>query len=122
MYAERYVIPVTTASDGSATVYSPVFTGAIKTLRYVKTDFADGVDFTITLEGTGEGVWAESNVNAAKTVAPRQPIHDLVGVASLYAALGEGVETEIIAVKDRLKIIIAQGGNAKTGAFHLTAG
>lgn len=122
MFAERFVIPVTTASDGSATVYSPVFTGAIKTLRYVKTDFADGVDFTITLEGTGETVWTETNVNAAKTVAPRIATHDNAGAASLYAAGGEPVETEIIAVKDRLKIIIAAGGDTKTGAFHLTVG
>ncbi|PKN93013.1 MAG: hypothetical protein CVU44_11315 [Chloroflexi bacterium HGW-Chloroflexi-6] len=121
-YAERHVVPVTTAADGSATAYSPVLTGPVSAIHYIKTDFADGVDFTITSEATGQGLWTETNVNAAKVVAPRQPTHDQAGVASLYAAGGEPVEDKICLANDRVKIVIASGGNAKSGAFHIVIG
>lgn len=122
MYAERHVVTVTTDASGDATVYSPVVTGPIRTIRYVKTDFTDGVDFTVTLEATGESVWAESNVNASATRAPRQATHGVTGVASLFAAAGTAVEDLIVAARDRVKIVVAQGGNAKTGAVHIVVG
>ncbi len=118
-YAERHEVAVTTAANGSATVYTPVVTGKVSQTRSVKTDFADGVDFTITSEATGETVWTESNVNASKTVAPRQPLHSTAGVASLYAAAGEPVEGYIALSNDRVKIVIASGGDTKTGTFHV---
>lgn len=118
-YVERHTVAVTTDGDGNATAYSPVITGKISQVRYVKTDFANGVDFDITLEATGETVWDEDNVNANKTVAPRQATHDTAGVASLYAAGGEPVEDKIAVAKDRVKIVVAQGGATKTGTFHI---
>jgi hypothetical protein len=120
MYGERYVVSLTTAADGSATGYTPAITGAIQTIRYVKTDFADGVGFTVTLESTGETVWAESAVNASATRAPRQATHSTAGAASLYAAGGTAITDKIIAVRDRVKVVIASGGNVKTGAVHVT--
>jgi hypothetical protein len=118
-YAERHVVSVTTAADGSATAYSPVVTGKISTVRYVKTNFADGVDFTITLEATGETVWAEENVNASTSRAPRQATHTTAGVAALYAAGGSAVLDKIAVANDRIKIVIASGGNVTSGAFHI---
>lgn len=118
-YATRQTIAVTTAADGSATAYSEVFTGKISQIRYVKTDFAAGVDFTITLEATSETVWTQLNVDATATVAPRQATHSTDGVAALYAAAGSAVNDKIAAANDRLKIVIASGGNAKTGTFYL---
>lgn len=118
-YVQRLVVSVTTEADGTATAYSEVITGKLSAIHYVKTDFADGVDFAITSEATGQSLWTESNVNAAKVVAPRQATHDTSGVASLYAAAGEPVEAPICLANDRVKIVIAQGGNAKSGAFHL---
>lgn len=119
MYIRRIVIPVTTAADGSATVYSDVVSGEIRAIHYLKTDFADGVDFAITLETTGQNVWTESNVNAAAVRAPRMATHGVDGVASLFAAGGLGVQAPIPVADERIKIVIAQGGNAKTGAFHI---
>lgn len=116
---QRYAIEVTTDGAGAATAYSPTITGKISQIRYVKNDFDNGVDFTITLEATGETVWAESNVNASATRAPRQATHGTDGVAALYAAAGSAVLDKIAAYEDRLKIVIAQGGATKTGTFHL---
>lgn len=116
-YAQAHTVSVTTAADGSATVYTPVVTGSVSTIIYTKTDFAAGVDFTITTEATAQNVWVESDVNASKTIAPRQATHDTVGAASLYAAAGEPVEGRIYAVNERIKIVLASGGNVKTGQF-----
>lgn len=118
-YAERHTVTVTTAADGSATAYSPVITGKLSQIRYVKTDFAVGVDFTITSEATGETLWTEANVDASTTRAPRQATHGTDGVAALYAAAGTAVNDKIALAKDRVKIVIANGGNAATGTFHI---
>lgn len=118
-HAERHVVAVTTAADGTATAYSPVLTGKLSQIRYVKTDFATGVDFTITAEATGETLWTQSDVNASATVAPRQATHTTAGVAALYAAGGSAVLDKITLANDRVKIVIGSGGNAKTGAFHI---
>lgn len=113
----RYAIAVTTASDGSATAYSPYLSGYIQDIQYVKTDFADGVDFTITAEAYGRTLWAENDVNAAAIRAPRQPTYTTAGVASLYASGGTAVNDKIALSRDRVKVVIASGGATKTGTF-----
>lgn len=119
MYAERHVVPVTTDADGAAVAYSPVVTGRISAIHYIKTDFANGVDFTIIAEATGETLWTESNVDAAAVKAPRQATHSTAGVAALYAGGGSAVLDKIALAKDRVKITIANGGDTKSGAFHI---
>lgn len=120
MTIRRFEVDVTTAADGSATAYSPYLSGYINDIQYVKTDFADGVDFTITAEASGRTLWAESDVNAAAVRAPRQPTHTTAGVASLYASGGTAVNDKIALGRDRVKIVIASGGNVKTGSFVIT--
>ena len=70
MYAERKSVTLMTAADGTVTGFIDVQSGRIHTLIYTKDDFANGVDFTITADATGEGIWTENDVNASKTVAP----------------------------------------------------
>jgi len=118
----RIKLTVTTASDGTVTAYSPRVAGKVHSLHYVKdatNAYADGVDFTITAEATGETVWTESNVNASAVRYPRAATHSTVGVASLYAAGGTAVQDKVALASDRIKIAIAQGGSAKVGAFHI---
>lgn len=118
-YAQRLTVPVTTATDGSATVYSDPAMGKVSQIRYVKTDFADGSSITVTNETTGETIWAESNVNASATRTPRQPTHSTAGVAALYAAAGSAVNDKIAVAGDRIKIVIASGGNTKSATFYI---
>lgn len=123
MYVERHAITPVTDASGAATSYSTEVTGRIISVQYVKAgsgNYADGVDFTITTETTARDVWVQSNVNASAVVAPRQPTHDTAGAASLYAAAGEPVEDHIYVARERIKFVIAQGGDTKTGTFYLT--
>ncbi len=115
----RFRVTVTTAADGSATAYTPRFSGEVHSITYEKTDFANGVDFNITVDATGETIWAENDVNATATRAPRQPTHSTAGVASLYAAAGTAVQARVAVGNDKVKIVIASGGNVKTGTFHI---
>jgi len=119
MTIRRFVVPVTTAADGSATAYSPYLSGYLTQIVYAKTDYANGVDFTITAEATGETLWTESDVNASVSKSPRAATHSTAGVAALYAAAGTAVNDRIALARDRVKIVLAQGGNAKTGTFHI---
>lgn len=119
MAIRRFVVTVTTASDGSATAYTPYLSGYINAIEYIKADYTDGVDFTITAEATGETIWTEANVNAAKVCLPRAATHSTAGVAALYASGGTAVLERIALGRDRVKIVLAQGGATKTGAFHV---
>ncbi|SHF05165.1 hypothetical protein SAMN02745157_1522 [Kaistia soli DSM 19436] len=116
----RILVNVTTAADGTATVLSPKVSGKLHSITYLKdgtTAFTDGVDFTITANVSGENLWTESNVNAGTTRYPRAPTHTQAGAAALYAAGGVAVLDKIGLANDQAKIQIAQGGNAKKGAF-----
>ncbi len=117
MHVERFTVSLTTNASGAATGYTPPLTGMISHIKYVKTDFADTVDFTVTSETALEGLWTQINITASTTRAPRQPTHDGVGVASLYAGSGEPVEAGICLANDRVKCVVANGGDTKTGTF-----
>lgn len=122
MHVQRYVVPVAVDASGDGTAYTPVVTGRVLQIHYVKTDYANGVDLNITSEATGQQLWVQADQNASAIKAPRQPTHDGVGAASLYAATGEPVEDHIYLANDRVKIVVAQGGVSKTGTFHVVIG
>lgn len=117
MAIRKFTVSLTTDASGDVTAYTPYLSGLVQQVIYTKTDFADGVDFTITVEGTGETVWTESNVNAAVAKLPRAATHSTAGVALLYAAGGAAVANQISIGRDRIKCVIAQGGNTKTGTL-----
>lgn len=121
-FAQRLTVALTTAADGSATAYSEPVTGLLSQIRYVKPasgGFDNGSTITITAESTGETLWTEANVNASATRAPRQPTHGTDGTAALFAAGGTAIDDRIALVGDRVKIVIAAGGNAKNATFYL---
>lgn len=114
MYADRQSVTVTTIADGSATAYIGPVTGRIHSLTYTKVDFADGVDFTITAEATAQSIWTDTNVNAAETVYPVSAAN--LGTTGAASTLSE---VPIILANDRVKIVIAAGGDTKTGTFTI---
>jgi hypothetical protein len=119
-----YEVTVTTDASGDAVAYAPSAgraRGRLESIQYEKVDFADGVDFTITDEETGESLWTDTSVNASEIVRPRAPVMDQAGAARLYADAGTAVADKI-AVVSRIKIVIAQGGNAKSGIFRILVG
>lgn len=119
-FAQKVSVQVVTASDGSGEAFTPPLTGLISQIRYVKdgsAGFTDGVDFTITVEGTGETVWTQTNVNASATKAPRQPVHDTAGADALHAGGGTALRAPIAIANDRIRFAVASGGDTKRGTF-----
>ena len=119
MSVRRFVVTVTSDGSGNATVYSPYLSGKIAAINYVKTDFTNGVDFTITGEATGQTIWTESNVDSSKVCMPRGATHSNAGVAALYASAGEAVNDLFRLSRDRVKFVIGSAGATHTGTFHI---
>ena len=122
MHVERFVVPITVDASGDAIAYTPPATGQVLQVHYVKTDFADTVDFTITGEATGQAILAQSNVTASFVKAPRQPVYDQSGAAMLHASGGTALAAPIVVAKERIKIVVAQGGVLKSGTVHIVVG
>ena len=120
-YIERHQVTVTTGT-ATGTGYTPVVNGFVLAIVYTKTDYAAGVDFTVTGETSGIIIWDQDNVDATVTVYPRGATCDTAGLASLYAGSGEPVEDRIPVAQERIKIAIAAGGNGKTGVFDVYVG
>lgn len=119
MTIRRFSVDAVTDASGDVTAYSPYLSGYISQVQYVKTDYADGVDFTITTETTGQTVWTESNVNAAVVKAPRLAVCSTAGVASTFDGTYPVVD-KLAVGRERIKIVVASGGNTKTGEFIIT--
>lgn len=115
-------VTITTNASGAGTGHTPAVSGLLHLIRYVKPGsggYANGVDFDVTGEDTGIVLWDQDNVNASATVAPRTPTHDTAGAASLYAAGGEPVEDRIPVARERIKIVVANGGDTLVGTFYV---
>lgn len=122
MTIRRHVVPVVTEYPGDAEVFSPRLSGELVSIRYVKPGsggFEDGVDFAITAEASGETLWAEEDVDASATRHPRAATHSTAGAATTYNGT-HGVLNKIALSQDRIKIVIANGGDDKSGTFHIT--
>lgn len=114
MYVERHTVNLTTDSSGNATGYTPNVTGRVVSIQYVKTDFADGIDFVVSGDATGLAIWTKTDVNASVTVYPVHPaVTAAAGAASTLS------EPPICVVNERIKVVVAQGGSVKTGKVHI---
>ena len=113
-YIQRHDVAVTTSTGGSATAYSPVVMGKVAAVVYTSggaSGFASTADIAVTTETTGQNIWTQSNVTASVVKYP-------VTTAQVPAGTNSSLTEKQIPVADeRIKIVIAQGGNAKVGTF-----
>lgn len=126
MFVQRFTITAAVNASGDATAYTtdPI-TGRIINIIYVpdgSNPYDNTADFVFTGDITGVAVLTKTNVSGAFTSAPRQATHGTDGAASLYAAAGTAVNDHIYLANERLKLVVAQGGNAKTGSFIVIVG
>ena len=122
MYVESQILvadPI--AAGGTYTGYFNAMNGEILSLSYVKDDFANGVDFTITNETTGETIWTEENVDAAKTVRPMALNQNTAGV-DLAISADIPNRRPLFLANERVKVVIANGGVSTGGTFVLKVG
>lgn len=110
---EPIKVNVTTdaAGDGSA-VATQKANGVIYAVQLVDGDFVDGVDVTLTVEQDGVSipVLVKADFNTDQVVYPRAyaaKVADGAALTDVVCPLGVGFP----------KVVVAQGGNAKSGSF-----
>lgn len=126
MFIDRQVVAITVDSSGNGTGYTAPVTGFVRAIRYVPdgtAPYATGVDITVTGEVSGIAIVTITDAGtSAITVYPRAAVASVANAASLYASGGTAVTDLIPVANERIKIALAQGGNATTGSFHLYIG
>lgn len=131
MFVNKGTVTVTTDSSGDGTGYISVGNGRVLSIHYTVTGTpfleatspTNGFDFTITTEDTLQNLWVETGITAAKTVAPRQSVSDLVGAVTYYNdESDEPVVEHVYIANERVKIVVANGGSVLTGDFTVLWG
>lgn len=117
-----HTVSITTDASGDATVYTQGTYGEVRAIRYVpdaSTPLDSGADLTITDNGTGLQVITITDVGAsARNFAPRMLTMTTIGAPALYAAGGTDV-LDPIPVGGAIKVVVASGGNAKSGTLYI---
>lgn len=120
MAVQRHQIDITTDAAGAATAYSAyTVSGEVKAVVYAKGSLAAGVDLTITGEKSGISILTITDGNADAQYAPRMATHSTAGAAALYAGGGSAVLGCIPVGLERIKVVVAQGGNTLSGTLHV---
>lgn len=108
----RQAVNLVTDAAGDATAYTPQLSGRIVSIRYIKDNFADGVDFTATNETSGEAIWTGTNVNASDVIYPTRTADDNTGVEISNAYV------HMVVAQERVKVVVAGGGDSKVGRLE----
>jgi hypothetical protein len=107
---------ITTDGSGDATVYlGSIIRGWIESIKYLPGTIATGADLTITVDSAGTPVLTKANAGTSNLFFyPR-------ALGSKVADGSDGSEpTELIPVfEDRVKVVVAQGGDTKAGSIEL---
>jgi len=115
MRLTRISVAVVTDADGDATAYTPALNGMVRSVRYIKpaTGGLDaGTDIDIVTDKGAVVVWDKDDLDASAVIYPMVPAHDNEGtlVAGSYAP--------IPVCDERIKITVANGGDAGAGTFE----
>lgn len=119
---EVVVLTATTDGSGAATVTSDVsYTGRVIQVDYLEvsgSEFSDGVlaDFHAVADGSFVRDFkfhdtASGTLNASATILPSYTVYDSAGADS-------GSDDFYCLVDEKIKVVIASGGSAKTGKFR----
>lgn len=103
---------IVTAADGSATVYSGEINGLLHSIRFDIGTMANTTDLVITGNTTGIAILTDSPA-ASETLYPRAYPNQVDDGAAEADA-----RCLIPVVDEKLKVVVAQGGNVATG--HIT--
>lgn len=113
---QRIAIPLATNSGGACTAYSPTAIAGLVIGYYLDigaggTALAATTDVTVSEEDTASTILTLTNVAASARVRPRVATHDDTGTVT--GAL------DAPAVVGRLKVVVAQGGDTRSGTLYV---
>ncbi len=124
MQTFRQDIALVTSTTGGVTAYSSVNISArvlsvTVSLPTTNAIVATGV-ITVSSEVTGQTVW-QKTATGSRTVAPKQKNYTNLG--ALFATGAGAPSPEFFYLgNERLKVVVAGGGSAKTGTVRVITG
>lgn len=122
MYIESHTVTLTTDASGDCTAYSSNVTGRILAIRYKPGTLDTGADLTITADATGAAIITLTNAGTSNvSYYPRVQVHGPTGAALTYDGTRTINEPPFVS-NERIKIVVAQGGNALTGTITFLVG
>lgn len=112
----QYVETITTDADGAATVYlGSVIRGRIVAIKYAPGTIATGADLTITGETSGIAILTKANAGTSTVWFNPLAIPHKVADGSAFTDFG----VDIWLYRERVKVVVAEGGNTFTGTISL---
>lgn len=116
-YAERHTVAITTSTAGAATEYTTALvTGRIVAIRWAPTAYAAGATITVSTDVGAQTVLAMS-ATAAFTKYPRVAANTTTGGSALFATGGTNILDYAVAASERVKAVVANGGDTKSGTL-----
>jgi hypothetical protein len=113
----RHTLTVTTNSGGAGSALTEAINGYLVSFAYIKASsgaYDDGVDIDVYLNSaSGQVVLAKDDMNDSARFFPREEVCDTTGTAVTDVMCG------IPLVNDEVLVVVASGGNAKTGTFEI---
>lgn len=114
----KTTISITTAADGSATVYSEAIYGLLYAVNFVKGTLADTADLTVSTSGGGfdNTILTLTNLTTSNdgVYYPRADNCDSAG------AVSTGAGNVMPLLDGTVKVVVAEGGNAVSGSVVLS--
>jgi len=115
MRLTRVSVAIVTDAYGGATAYTPALNGMVRSVQYIKPSSGGldgGSDIDIVTDKGAVVVWDKDNLAASTVIYPMVPAQDNTGtdVSGSYAP--------IPVCDERIKITVANGGNAGAGTFE----
>ena len=121
MQIRDVVLYGTTDADGDLTINGHNIAGQLLAIEWIDGDLADGVDVVITMQTRGNApaltLLSKDNVNSDAWYYPRTQMHDTAGAAVTYD--GTRVIYDKLVITGSPRMVISNGGNAKTGGCTL---
>jgi len=113
----KFSTAIVTDASGNATVYlGSTIRGYLVALNYRPGTLDTGADLTITAETSGAPILTKANLGTGNSwLYPRAlPTN----ANSAIGALGTVPSERIPLLKERIKVVVAQGGNTLTGSIE----
>lgn len=117
MYVKQKRVTMTTNDSGAVTGYINAMNGRILSIIYQKTDYDDGVGIVVTNDNTGEPILTKAAMNATDSFVPGHEVNavaDATAVTNAWAYL--------VVADEKIKIVVAAGGDTKSGTFIVNVG
>ena len=115
MRLTRVSVPVLTNSEGAAVAYTPALNGVVRSVQYIKPaegGLDAGSDIDIVTDKGAVVVWDKDNLAASTVIYPMIQAQSTAGVDI------SGFYVPIPVCDERIKITVANGGNALAGTFE----